>query len=573
MSSLSRLPAHLRKYVVEQDYSRYTSEDQAVWRFIMRQLSDFLSIHAHECYLEGLQKTGIQTDEIPHIESIDRHLNRFGWGALPVSGFIPPAAFMEFQSLGILPIASDMRSLEHLLYTPAPDIVHEAAGHAPILIHPEFAEYLRQYAAVASHAIISKEDLDQYRAIRDLSDLKEDPFSTPKQIEQAERLLSELNQNMKFVSEATLLSRMNWWTAEYGLIGDLNNPKIYGAGLLSSLSEAQKCLSAKVKKLPLSLDCIEYSYDITEPQPQLFVTPNFQNLQIVLEQLAQRLSFRVGGVGGLEQAKNAETVNTIELNSGVQISGLLSEYILDENKQPIFLKFTGPSQICEGRTQLAEQGVRHHPNGFSSPIGQLKGFNQPLAKMNAADLTRKGLIANKNVVLEFESGFIVKGTLQSFTWGAKGLLLMSFNSCRVTRGNHLYFDPAWGLFDMLIGEKVTSVFGGPADRKQFGEIDDFVAQKVLRKPSSPDAMLRDKAYSEIRHCRIQMDAKTWRLLAKRIYEDTAATWLMCLELIEIGRKLKLDTSSLESKLRSDCFPCPQAIHSIADGLRLASLHI
>src|ERR1700678_2416775 len=119
MNSLSRLPQHLRKYAVDQDYHRYTPEDQAVWRFIMRQLRDFLSVHAHECYLEGLEKTGIGADEIPRIEEIDQKLSRFGWGAVPVSGFIPPAAFMEFQSLGILPIASDIRSMDHLLYTPA----------------------------------------------------------------------------------------------------------------------------------------------------------------------------------------------------------------------------------------------------------------------------------------------------------------------------------------------------------------------------------------------------------------------------------------------------------------------
>lgn len=126
------LPFHLKKYIVEQDYDKYTSRDHAVWRYILRQLKNFLGTHAHESYLAGLEKTGIEIEQIPRIENISAHLEKFGWRALPVSGFIPPAAFMELQSLNILPIASDMRSLDHLLYTPAPDIVHEAAGHAPI---------------------------------------------------------------------------------------------------------------------------------------------------------------------------------------------------------------------------------------------------------------------------------------------------------------------------------------------------------------------------------------------------------------------------------------------------------
>ena len=82
---------------------------------------------------------------------------------------------------------------------------------------------------------------------------------------------------------------MNWWTVEYGLIGDIKCPQIYGAGLLSSVSESQNCLSKEVKKIPFSLDCINTSYDITEPQPQLFVTPNFEKLSEVLDEIVSLL--------------------------------------------------------------------------------------------------------------------------------------------------------------------------------------------------------------------------------------------------------------------------------------------
>ncbi|MCX7977845.1 MAG: aromatic amino acid hydroxylase, partial [Bdellovibrionaceae bacterium] len=240
---MQSLPSHLKKYVVEQNYDRYTPVNHAVWRFILRQLKNYLSVRAHEAYEEGLAATGIEIERIPRIENISEKISKFGWRALPVSGFIPPAAFMEMQSLGILPIASDMRTLEHLLYTPAPDIVHEAAGHAPMLAHPEYSDYLRRYSQVAKKAIISREDLDLYEAIRRLSDCKENPDSTPEDIAAAEKHLESTVRAMTHVSEAGLLSRMNWWTAEYGLIGDLKNPKIYGAGLLSSVGESQSCLS------------------------------------------------------------------------------------------------------------------------------------------------------------------------------------------------------------------------------------------------------------------------------------------------------------------------------------------
>jgi phenylalanine-4-hydroxylase len=102
-----------------------------------------LSKVAHSSYLEGL-KTGIEVDNTEYVryESI---LTEIGWAAVAVDGFIPPNAFMEFQAYNVLVIASDIRQLEHIEYTPAPDIIHEGAGHAPIIANPEYAEYLRRF--------------------------------------------------------------------------------------------------------------------------------------------------------------------------------------------------------------------------------------------------------------------------------------------------------------------------------------------------------------------------------------------------------------------------------------------
>lgn len=97
-----------------------------------------------------------------------------------------------------------------------------------------------------------------------------------------------------------LLSRLHWWTVEYGLIGTVEDPKIYGAGLLSSIGESASCMHKEIPKLPYSLKALDYSYDITKPQPQLFVTSDFNQLREVLDQFANTMSFRIGGKEGLE---------------------------------------------------------------------------------------------------------------------------------------------------------------------------------------------------------------------------------------------------------------------------------
>src|SRR5215469_15863516 len=184
--SAPSVPAHLRRFVVQQDYAQYDAVDQAVWRFVLLQTHARLVETAHPAYRDGLAATGIYVERIPSIEEMNERLGRFGWGAVCVDGFIPPRAFQEFQSLGILPIAADMRTREHLVYTPAPDIIHEAAGHAPILPDPTYSDYLRRIGEIGRQAFTVPEEARVDRAIRALSEVKEDLSKTPDEVSRVE---------------------------------------------------------------------------------------------------------------------------------------------------------------------------------------------------------------------------------------------------------------------------------------------------------------------------------------------------------------------------------------------------
>lgn len=541
------LPSHLKKYRVDQNYDRYTPIDQATWRYILRQLKDFLSKNAHPCYLEGLEKTGITEEQIPRIDEMSEKLEKFGWTAMPVSGFIPPAAFMELQSLSILPIASDMRSIDHLLYTPAPDIVHEAAGHAPILVDPEYAAYLKEYAQVAKKAIISKEDLDLYEAIRELSDVKENPNSTKEQITASEKKLEDTVQASTHVSEATELSRMNWWTAEYGLVGTLENPKLFGAGLLSSVGESKWCLSDKVKKIPLTVDCIKQSYDITEPQPQLFVTPDFKTLVKVLHQMAETMAFRIGGTIGLDKAIHAKSVNTVELDTGLQISGVLTEYLKDSSGQPIYIKFTGPTQISRKDQQLPGHNKEYHQHGYSFPLGNYKTLGN---------------------TLQYESGVIVTGDLVKTEND-----IMTFTNCTVKYKDQTLFQPDWGNYDITVGHKVVSVFGGPADRKNYGDTDDFVAARVPMPIYNNEQQDLFSLYQQVRACRQQKANENLARLFKECISKAPMHWLLFIELLEIAIMTK-SSPDMQEAIKSHLQKVKAANENLTslidDGVRLAN---
>ena len=312
---LERLPPHLKQYIKPQNYEQYTPVNQAVWRYVMRKNVDYLSKVAHESYLDGLRKTGISINEIPSMYGMNRILKEIGWAAVAVDGFIPPNAFMEFQAYKVLVIASDIRQLENIEYTPAPDIIHEGAGHAPIIASPDYAEYLRRFGEIGAKAISSAHDMEMYEAVRELSILKEADGIAKEKIEKAEKRVTDLQQKKTDPSEISLIRNLHWWTVEYGLVGTVDKPKIYGAGLLSSIGESTWCMKPEVKKIPYSISAAYQEFDITKPQPQLYVTPDFAYLQEVLEEFANSMAVRKGGWRGLNKLIESRQLGTIELST------------------------------------------------------------------------------------------------------------------------------------------------------------------------------------------------------------------------------------------------------------------
>lgn len=355
VSDLTRIPPHLRRFVVEQDYGEYTAVDQAVWRFVLLQMRARLVETAHPAYAEGLTATGISVDRIPSIAEMDEKLARFGWGAVCVDGFIPPRAFQEFQSRGLLPIAADMRTREHLVYTPAPDIIHEGAGHAPILPEPAYAAYLRRIGEIGKLAFTVPEEERVFQASYLLSEVKEDPSANPASVRRVEAELAAAVAAVPEDSEAAWLSRLYWWTAEYGLVGRPDAYRMFGAGLLSSLGESHSCHAPSVRKLPLDEACIEVGYDITRPQPQLFVARDFEHLHAVLEGVSERLAVNVGGKVALERAQKSGELASLRFSSGAWAMGVVREV----GPAASWLGLGGPVGFAwDGRIHDAQRGLR-----------------------------------------------------------------------------------------------------------------------------------------------------------------------------------------------------------------------
>lgn len=532
-----KLPKHLHKFVVKQPYDEYTAQNQAVWRYVMRMNVDYLSKVAHASYIEGLEKTGISIEKIPYMEGMNRILKEIGWAAVSVDGFIPPNAFMEFQAYNVLVIASDVRTINHIAYTPAPDIIHEAAGHAPIIANPEYAEYLRRFGEIGSKAISSAKDYEMYEAIRLLSILKEDPNSTEKEILEAEKKVTHLQENMGELSEMAQIRNLHWWTVEYGLIGNLESPKIYGAGLLSSIGESAWCMQDVVKKLEYSIDAANINFDITKPQPQLFVTPDFAYLSLVLEEFAETMAIRTGGLKGVRKLVASQKLGTIELSTGIQISGVFKEVITGKKESVAYIQTIGKTALSNRDKELIGHGTRSHLDGFGSPVGKLKGINLPIEDMSPRDLKAYGIYEGERLTLEFESGVKVVGKAITGTRDLRGkILLISLIDCTVTFGDRILFKPEWGIYDMAIGKEVISGYAGPADVNSFedlGKISEIKTHKITYSKTEKELY---NLYAEVRQMReenIFIEKKITTIFEK-LKSNFPQDWLLVLELYEIA---------------------------------------
>jgi phenylalanine-4-hydroxylase len=496
--AVAALPPHLRRYAVEQRHAAYTPRDHAVWRHVLRRLTVQLAGRAHPSYLAGLAATGIGVEAIPDLDDMNPALERLGWSAIPVRGFLPPAVFTELQSRRVLAIAADVRTVEHVEYTPAPDIVHEAAGHAPLLADPIYAAYLCRCGEAGFRAVAAEEDQAVFEAIRALSVVKEDPAATPAEIRLAEERLAAAAAGARFASEAARASRLYWWTAEYGLVGPLEAPRLYGAGLLSSLGESLHALGPEVRREPLGPECADVAYDITRMQPRLFVARDFEHLFEVLDAFTSTLSFRRGGAAALSEALRARTVVHLVLDGGREVTGRVAEVLPAPGLPAALVRLAGP--ILPSRDGAAGEGARPFPGDALVAFGD-------------AALPDRG---------PFDVSLASGLRLAGFAVGAGEAVQVT-----ARLGDRALDVPPWA--HLAVARALPSLGGGPADPgawdRWFGAATTFThGDSEARARARRDAALPPALaalYAEARRLREAGAASRDRLIALR---EAAAPW-------------------------------------------------
>jgi phenylalanine-4-hydroxylase len=237
-------------YLIQQDWSRYTADQHAVWAELVGRRMPQLEEHACQEYLDGFHNIGLRQDVIPDLAMVNTLLSpRTGWNATAVSGYLPGPAFFEMIAARRFPTTTTLRSRESLEYTPEPDIFHDVFGHVPMHAHPVFANFLQSYGQVCA-GLTRQEDLDR-------------------------------------------MARLFWFTVEFGLVQEDGRVKVYGSGLISSHGDAANALGDTCDRRPFTLDAVlAQPFEIDRLQDVLFVVEDYKQLFEAVEEAGSRLSLR-----------------------------------------------------------------------------------------------------------------------------------------------------------------------------------------------------------------------------------------------------------------------------------------
>lgn len=213
----------------------YTLDEHDVWRVINQNLRTVHDQLACAEYLESARTLRLQTEAIPQLEQVSREVHHLsGFRLEPVGGLVHPKVFLAAMSDGVFLSTQYIRHYSSPSYTPEPDVVHELIGHAVQLASPRFAKLSRLFGEAA------------------------------RRTNDGDRL--------------TRLSRVYWYTLEFGGVREGGAVKAYGSGLLSSYGELGAMTNAEHRSLNL-VEMEETSYDPTTFQPVIYVANSFEELE------------------------------------------------------------------------------------------------------------------------------------------------------------------------------------------------------------------------------------------------------------------------------------------------------
>ncbi|MNS27488.1 Phenylalanine-4-hydroxylase [compost metagenome] len=234
-----------RNRPLSQQYDLYTSEDFAVWRALFERQMHLLNQYGSRYYKAALYTVGFEAASIPDFNVVNQKLKAAtGWQITVVPGLVPAAAFFALLARRIFPATCWLRTMAELDYIEEPDMFHDVFGHIPLLSHPAYADFMHAFGQLGLRWNDDERKME-------------------------------------------LMSRIYWYTIEFGLIREDGQPKIYGAGILSSPGETLRSMAPDTKRSAFQVpDILDTPFRTDVLQEAYFEISDLDQLTGILEEVA-----------------------------------------------------------------------------------------------------------------------------------------------------------------------------------------------------------------------------------------------------------------------------------------------
>ena len=222
------------KWPDSQGHIDWTEQENETWRCLITRQCNTIQGRACPAFIDGLHTLCLAHDRVPQLAEVNAKVKVTGWRMQAVAGTIAVDAFFEMLKQRVFPVANFIRIPQELDYLKQPDVFHELFGHAPLLLNQSYADFLQWYGTMA--------------------------LTVPPM-------------------HRKTLSRLFWYTIEFGLIATSDGIRIIGGGILSSHKETMFAVSDQPTHHPFDvLNILKTDYDYQQIQKQYFVLDDFSQL-------------------------------------------------------------------------------------------------------------------------------------------------------------------------------------------------------------------------------------------------------------------------------------------------------
>lgn len=233
---------------MQQNYGKYSNEDFSVWKILFERQMENLPGRATAEFIEGIKRVDFRADKIPDFGKVNPLLQGLtGWQLAVVPGIVDDDVFFQLMTNRHFPASTWLRKMSQIDYLEEPDMFHDVFGHVPLLTNQPFVDFLQELSKIGLDYVENKWAIE-------------------------------------------LLSRLYWFTVEFGLIREEGNLRIYGAGILSSAGETLYALSDQPKHFEYNVDQMlntPYRKDVF--QDRYFIIENYEQLYESLPEIRRRI--------------------------------------------------------------------------------------------------------------------------------------------------------------------------------------------------------------------------------------------------------------------------------------------